>query len=259
MDITPRLGENESMPQRLLLPLSLVLACGPGSSGTEAGTTTAASSTSTGEPSTGAAETTQVATTGPTSGPTTGPVTTGSTTDTASTDITTSSTGITTTSTGITTSSTGITTTSTGTTGDTGTTGTTGEDMVEYAAFFGAGGLDHLLIHRADFLNDRCTSIHFAWPVDPMPEFAITAPNGWNFVNAFVGAGTDGCLAGMPMADPVVGAIAGAGAGTWQQEPDMYCPLTLDLDVTLDFPPDQPWVPAQEQMLVTALPVQSCP
>ncbi|MBA3545566.1 MAG: hypothetical protein H0T76_03700 [Nannocystis sp.] len=237
MDIAPHLGENESVPRRRILLLSLVLACGPGSSDTDAGTTTAASSTSTGDTPTSAAETTQAATTGPTTGPVT--------TDVTTTDITATSTGDVSTGTGT-------------STGDSSTTGTTGEDMVEYAAFFGAGGLDHLLIFRADALNDRCTSIHFARPVGPMPGFAITAPNEWNFVNAFVRAGTDGCLAGTPMGDPVI-AIGGAGAGTWQQDPNQFCPLMLDLDVALDFPQDQPWVPAQELMLVTAVPVQSCP
>ena len=162
MDIAGDLGENGSVPRRLILPLSPVLACGPGA--TESGTTTATGST----------------------------------------------------------------------------------------------GLDHLLIHRADFLNDRCTSIHFAWPTGQDPAFAITAPDGWNFAHASVAMNTDGCLAGMPTGDPV-SAIGGAGAGTWQMAMDQYCPLTLDLDLTLDFPQDLPWVPVQERMLVTAVPVQSCP
>jgi hypothetical protein len=253
MDIGPRLGENEGVLRHLLVLTSLVLACGPDAAATEAATTvaeggtatsdtstsdTATSDTATSDTPTSTAEATQAATTGTVS---TDPVTT----DPVTTEPAATSTGDGSTS-----------TTGDGTTGD-GTTGTT-EDSVEYAAYFWAGGLDHIMVHRADLLNDRCTTLHFAWPGGMDPAFKISAPNEWAVANAQVSMGTADCLAGMPMGASE-SAIGGQGAATWRQDPNLYCPLQIDLDLVLDFPQMLPWVPAQEHMLVTALPVQNCP
>jgi len=244
------------VPRRLIVLASLVLACGPDTAGTETATTVAEASTTTSDTSTGdtptsdtptsdtptsTAETTQTATTGTTTDPgTTDPGTTG----TATTEPAATSTGD---------ASTGDTSTTDGTTG-----GTTGEDDVQYAAFFWAGGLDHLLVHRADFTNDRCTTIHFAWPGGVNPDLAITAPNDWAAADARTTMGTAGCLAGEPLGAEEY-ATGGSGTATWQQDPNEYCPPQIDLDLVLDFPPGMPWVPAQEHMFVTALPVQNCP
>jgi hypothetical protein len=256
MDIGPRLGENEGVLRHLLVLTSLVLACGPDAAATEAATTvaeggtatsdtstsdTATSDTATSDTPTSTAEATQAATTGTVS---TDPVTT----DPVTTEPAATSTGDGSTST------TGDGTTGDGTTGD----GTTGEDSVEYAAYFWAGGLDHIMVHRADLLNDRCTTLHFAWPGGMDPAFKISAPNEWAVANAQVSMGTADCLAGMPMGASE-SAIGGQGAATWRQDPNLYCPLQIDLDLVLDFPQMLPWVPAQEHMLVTALPVQNCP
>jgi len=248
MDIGPGLGENGFM-RPLTSILSLAIACGPDSAATEGATTTTESATS---------DATVVATTG---APTTGDIptdtgTTGEPTTSASatSDATTGDPTTGDPTTGDPTGTTGASTDS----GETTDAGTTGADEVEYAAFFWSGGLNHLLIHRADFTHDRCTTLHLAWPGGGDPALKISAPDQWAAVNALVAPGTADCLAGTPMGAPVA-AIAGLGAATWQQGPNEFCPQQLDLDLTLDFPPDRPWVPAQEAMLVTALPVQNCP
>ncbi len=250
MDIAPDLGENEGVLRRLLVLTSLVLACGPDAAATAAATTVAEGSTATSDTATS-----DTATSGPptsTADATTGTVTTGMvttgmvTTEPVTTEpVTTSD------------ASTGDTSTTSSTGSSTGDS-STGEDGVEYAAYFWAGGLDHIMVHRADLLSDRCTTIHFAWPGGADPAFNISAPNEWAVVNADVSMGSADCLAGMPMGVSE-GATGGQGTATWRQDPNLYCPLTIDLDLVLDFPQVLPWVPAQEHMLVTALPVQNCP
>jgi hypothetical protein len=134
----------------------------------------------------------------------------------------------------------------------------TGDPEVEYAAFFFSGGLNHVMIHRADVTNDRCTTLHLAWPGGMMPDLAITAPDDYAAQNAQISEGVVDCLAGMPMGEAVP-AVAGSGAVKWMKGPMEFCPLQLDIDVTLDFAQDLPWVPAQEQLQATAIPVQNCP
>lgn len=258
MDIGPGLGENGFM-RPLTSILSLAIACGPDSAATEGAATTTESTTSdttlvatTGAPTTGDVPTD----TGTTGEPTTSasatsdPATGDATTDVATTDVATTGDA----TTGDATGTTGASTDS----GETTDAGTTGADEVEYAAYFYAGGLDHIFVHRADFTHDRCATLHFAWPGGGDPALKISAPNKWAAVNAFVTPGTADCLAGTPMGDPVA-AVGGLGAASWPQGPNEYCPKTLDLDLVLDFPAGQPWVPAQEAMLVTALPLNNCP
>ena len=247
------------MTRPLLLAL-LLAACGPASPGA---TDSAPASTSTGEPATTTLATTSAADTGdvptsPLSSDTTPPTTdaesghdTGlaTTAATITTHATTATTGETTT--GETTSET--------TTGTTTTTETTAADPdVQYAAFFFAGGLDHILIHKADFTNDRCTTLHLARPTDGDPNLAITVPDEWGPQNAGIVMGTAGCLDGM-LGDFGVAATAGAGVVAWPPDPMQLCPAAIDLDLSLDFPQDQPWVPAQEPLTIAGLPVQNCP
>jgi hypothetical protein len=139
----------------------------------------------------------------------------------------------------------------------TSTTSTTGPmPVVEYAAHFWAGGLDHLTVRKADFGNDRCTEIGFDLPGD-VPRPGLQLPAQWFYQGAVIGQGAAGCLDFMaPIPGPGVGAELAEGVGTW--DVDAFCPPFLDLDITLSFPPDPPWVPAEDVLLVAALPVQGC-
>lgn len=231
------------LPTRAILVL-LLTACGPStgaSTGSDTSTDSGAStgtdaSTSTGAPTTtGAPITTSTDATTGTAETSTGEPTTGAIDPTTSSATTSSD-------------------ASTGSDSDT----TTGAADVAYAAFFWAGGLDHVMIHKADFTNDRCTTLHLAWPGQPQPDLAITVPDEFAAQNAAIAIGTEGCLEGMPMGEAVA-ASAGAGAVDWQKGREMFCPLMLDVDVVLDFPQDLPWVPAQEQLQTSAIPVQNCP
>lgn len=240
------------MTRPLLLAL-LLAACGPASPGA---TDSAPASTSTGEPATTTPATTSAADTGDVPTSPLASDTTPPTTDAERGD----DTGLATTAATITTTTT---TTAETTTGETTTTTTTTETTaadpdVQYAAFFFAGGLDHILIHKADFTNDRCTTLHLARPTDGDPSLAITVPDEWGPQNAGIVMGTAGCLDGM-LGDFGVAATAGAGVVAWPPDPMQLCPAAIDLDLSLDFPQDQPWVPAQEPLTIAGLPVQNCP
>ena len=226
---------------RMLLVGLLAAACGPASPGDTEAPSTTDTPGSTGVTTTTTATTSTSDTgdvpTSPLSSDTTPPTTTGDTTGT----------------TGDTTGTTGDTTT-TGTTGDS----TTGDPDVQYAAFFFAGGLDHVMIHKADFANDRCTTLHIARPTMGDPIFAITIPDEWGPQSATVTLGTIGCLEGMPV-DPGVAATTGVGAILWPPDPMQLCPQQIDLDLTLEFPQELPWVPAKDALQISNLPVQGCP
>lgn len=239
------------MTRPLLLAL-LLAACGPASPGA---TDSAPASTSTGEPATTTPATTSAADTGDVPTSPLASDTTPPTTDAESGD----DTGLATTAATITTTTTAETTTGETTTTTTTTTETTAADPdVQYGAFFFAGGLDHILIHKADFTHDRCTTLHLARPTDGDPNLAITVPDEWGPQNAGIVMGTAGCLDGM-LGDFGVAATAGAGVVAWPPDPMQLCPAAIDLDLSLDFPQDQPWVPAQEPLTIAGLPVQNCP
>ncbi|MBK8263478.1 MAG: hypothetical protein IPK80_19315 [Nannocystis sp.] len=221
---------------RLCLIFLLLTACGPGQSelttdpGTTASTTTA-------------------------------PETTADPTDTG--DVPTSPLSSDTTPSTSTSDDTGISTESTTTDATTIGPSDTGESDTsppgdEYVAFFFAGGLDHILIHKSDLKNDRCTTLHLARPTDGDPALAIDVPEMWGPQNAGIAVGLDGCLEGTP-GDLGVAAIAGSGTITWQLAPNEFCPKIISLNLDLEFPQDEPWVPAKEHLETMDLAVQDCP
>jgi hypothetical protein len=242
------------------LPLLLALAAcnqsSPGDTGDSAATTTAAgtdSDTSTGGPTSAPDPTTGGPTTAP--DPTTGAVTTtGPDPATSVAEVTTDATTAPGTSTGADDTSTG--------TGDTGTstgdTGTTGDDA-EYAAFYIAGGLDRILVRKANADADLCTSMVFVWPgpdQDP-PGWDVALPAMWGVQGGSIAQGVADCLVFMA---PLPGefAVGGAGSAAWMTDPNLFCPETLDIDLTLEFAADMPWVPDQDTLQATAVPVQGC-
>lgn len=251
MDIGPRVGDNRIMHYSFALMLLLGVACGPGGTNT-AGSATDPTDATSGEPGTTGAPTTDTPT-GASSGEP--PATTGE----PGTSVTASSGEVTSaadsSSGDILVTSGGETTTGAPDTGDTTGAG----DEVMYAAAFFAGGLDHLLIFKANITQDRCTSLHLAWPGGRGdPNFQIATPGEWKAQNGGITDTVTGCLEGMLMGAGV-GAIGGVGEVPFEQGPQEYCPTELDIDVTLMFPPDMPGVPAEDHLQATAVPVQNCP
>lgn len=142
-----------------------------------------------------------------------------------------------------------------GATETTGGSSTGGQNGVAYAAFFVPGGLDRIVVRKADFDADLCTSVIF---VSPMPNIQpdLFIPDMWSFQSGEIAQGTADCLVFM---GPLVGAVAAAdisGSADWPAPGP--CPGPLDIDASLIFAPGPPWVPAQDPLAATDLPLQGC-
>src|SRR5690606_23488401 len=129
----------------------------------------------------------------------------------------------------------------TGETTDTSTTGEPGDAQV--AAFYVPGGLDRVVVRKADVEADLCTTIIFVWPMfDPDPNLML--PAEWGYQDASIAEGTADCLEFQGFLPNAVMAAAAAGAASWPVM--MSCPGALDIDVALSFEGGPPWVPAQD-------------
>jgi hypothetical protein len=226
--------------------LTITLACGPG----EADTSDSAGSSSSAS-TTGTATSTSASTGTSTDDPTTTAASTitGTATTATTTTTTTTTTGEVTTSTGeLTTEGPGTTLVTT-----TGTTGEPGEG--EYAAMFWSGGLNHIIVRKRDLNADLCAVIGFAWPTDAPPE--LTLPDQWGLQFAQIGQGAATCFDDLlgPL-DGGVNATAAQGTAAWDEQ--ALCPPLIDIDVTLTFPQDQPWVPADDHLAALQIATQGC-
>ncbi|MCY1013102.1 hypothetical protein OV079_47745 [Nannocystis pusilla] len=245
----------------LTLPvLSTILACGPGAPGdTDTDPTTAGTSGETGPGTSSDASTTaEPATTDalPTTATTVASETSPTTPTSATTDAL-PTTGVETTGGETTDATTGPVETATADPSTTTTTGETdGAPDVAFAAQFWAGGLDHINVRMAALKDDFCVEIHFARPGgSPVPQLML--PTDWWYQGATVSQGAADCLDFMVPISQAIGASSVAGVVTWDTEP--FCPTTIDsIDLVLDFPPDQPWVPAQVPVATEALAVSGC-
>lgn len=228
----------------LLLPvLSAILACTGRPVGDTDGSTSSAASTAGTDPGSTSGTSTGSVSVTTTGAPTTGPASTtlaGTTEDPGTTD-------------GPATTDLSATSSSSATTGTTDASTTGGPGDVAYAAQYYAGGLDRIFIRQADPGADLCTQLTLVWPGMPGPD--LTLPDQWGVENTLIVQGTADCLdLNQPLMNAVSSDLA-QGTATWDPG---FCPKTLDLDVTLPFPKDQPWVPAQVVMQAAALPVQGC-
>ena len=233
-------------PRLSLTPvLVVILSCGDAGGGATTTTTTTTTGASTGGAATTAATTEQ---------PTTGGATTSATGDggTGSTTApgTTGTSGVT---------EPGTTTmpdpSTSGVTDTTGGSSTGGQSGVAYAAFFVPGGLDRIVVRKADFDADLCTSVLF---VSPMPNIQpdLFIPEMWAFQGGEIAQGTADCLVFMgSLVDPVAAADI-SGSADWPVPGP--CPGPLDIDASLIFAPGLPWVPAQDPLAATDVPLQGC-
>ena len=238
-----------------LVALPLALACGDdGVTVSASDGTSSGASTSTSEDTTSTGGGTTTTTTGTTATSSTGAETTSGTT-TASTTATTGPTTSTSTDT--------TTTTSTSTTTDSSTSegSTTGEEEGLYAARHFAGGLDRIMIRKAELMSDRCTHLQLVWPGEGLTNQydPIDRPTEWGIESAWIAEGADGCLEWGQPDPPQVEGSAGAGVVTWESEEPWTCPEVLDIEVTLDFiSGDLPWVPPKVHLSAQGLPVTGC-
>ena len=125
----------------------------------------------------------------------------------------------------------------------------------DYAALVIPGDPTRLSVRKADKDNDLCTTVTFLSPADGSPlEYDVQLPAMWFVQGALVHQGAAGCLTfeGFPE-EPVV-AYSGNGTATWAGA----CPATVNIDVTLAFQQDQPWIPVEVLLQDPAVPATGC-
>jgi len=112
---------------------------------------------------------------------------------------------------------------------------------VAYAVTAWPGGLDHLIVMRAD--EDANTCIRLFIDAPTQGQFSVVAPEPWG-VNAIEASeGSVDCLNGdLQSPGPGVYAIMASGSVSWDLEPGNYYPCELSLDVTADFNQAPPWL-----------------
>lgn len=125
----------------------------------------------------------------------------------------------------------------------------------DYAAMVFPGDPTRISVRKADSDNDLCTTITFLSPGEGSPlEYDVQLPAMWFVQGAVIHEGAAGCLAFEgPAGEPVV-AYSGNGTATWAGA----CPATVDIDVTLAFELEQPWVPVEVLLQDAAVPVGGC-
>jgi len=241
------------LPRTRTVSLLLLLAAGTLGCGDDALIITATSDTTSAttvtDPSTTSAESTSTAST---------PGSSGSSTETESATNGTSTSG--TSTSGTSTSDTGATDTSATDTGatDTSATDTDGIEDAEYAARFFTGGLNRILIHKAENTGDLCTRVSLVFPEIINDDYTIATPKGWSVENIEIAKGAAECLNLENFPPLSVVSHAAAGTISWMaQEP---CPELLDIGVTAEFTAgDLPWVPTKDQLFAEALAIEGCP
>lgn len=125
----------------------------------------------------------------------------------------------------------------------------------DYAALVIPGDPVRLSVRKADKDNDTCTTITFLSPADGSPlEYDVQLPATWFAQGALIHQGAAGCLTfeGFPV-EPVM-AYSGNGSATWNGA----CPATVDIDVTLAFQQELPWVPVEVLLQEPAVPATGC-
>ena len=125
----------------------------------------------------------------------------------------------------------------------------------DYAAIYIIADLNRISVRKADILADWCATITFVSSPDMGPiEYDVTGlPGDWKVQGALIHKGAADCLqfAGFP--DEPIMAISGTGTASWVGD----CPPTLDIDITIAYPPD-PNFPPEVLMQTQALAVSGC-
>lgn len=125
----------------------------------------------------------------------------------------------------------------------------------DYAARVIPGDPARLSVRKADMDSDLCATITFVGPADGSPlEYDVQLPATWFVQGALIHQGAADCLGFAGFPDEPIMAYAGNGAATWAGA----CPATIDIDVTLVFPQELPWVPVEVLLQASAVPVTGC-
>lgn len=128
-----------------------------------------------------------------------------------------------------------------------------GDATVTYQATGIAGGLDRILITRADPARDLCAGLRLVWP-DSGDTFDIALPPDWGVELTYLYEGAATCHDDVILPTGAVPASSGSGAITWDSSDGSH-PALLSIDVTLMFFSALPWVPDSVDFVATDLSV----
>jgi hypothetical protein len=120
----------------------------------------------------------------------------------------------------------------------------------DYTARYWAGGLDHLVVYKAEPEADRCVMLHAEAPVESAPEGidVATLPEGWAVTRIAMTSGAADCAPGdKTPAGEAVNATDATGVLSMELSPGTSAPCTLDVDITATFPGE----PATEHLRAT--------
>ncbi len=135
-----------------------------------------------------------------------------------------------------------------------GAGGGDGGSGVTYEAAGIAAALDRIVIVKADPSLDICAGVRLVHPGESM-AFGITAPDTWAVELAYVTHDAYDCAA-VPFPVDTVMSTGGSGGVTWTIDAGEIYPTSLDIDVTLEFTPEEEWVPDSVRMVADDLPVE---
>ncbi|XXX72204.1 hypothetical protein WMF30_31610 [Sorangium sp. So ce134] len=109
----------------------------------------------------------------------------------------------------------------------------------DYAATYWAGGLDHLVVYKAEPETDQCVTLYADAPHESAPEgFDVaTLPDTWVVTRIERTSGAAGCVPGesKPAAE-AVRATGAIGSLSMDLSGGTSMPCTLDVDITATFP-----------------------
>ncbi|WP_433926254.1 hypothetical protein AB3662_25340 [Sorangium cellulosum] len=108
----------------------------------------------------------------------------------------------------------------------------------DYAASYWPGGLDHIIVYKADKEADRCVRLYADAPVEGGPEgFDVELPDTWAVSRVELTDGAADCTPEtLNPAGEAVGATGAAGTLSWELATGSIIPCILDIDVTITFP-----------------------
>lgn len=141
--------------------------------------------------------------------------------------------------------------------GGTGGTGAPGEPVL--LAQWVEGMYPTVRVFKGDPVEDRCTIVRLAMNGlgggDDPAYAAVARPEGWGVEYVLVTKGFDDCHDfNLAVENELAKATAAAGSVSWRG--GAWPPGPLDIDVTMSFPPGEPWVPMMDSITASGLPVE---
>lgn len=129
-------------------------------------------------------------------------------------------------------------------------------DNAEYTAKLWLGGLDHLVVRKADFQRDLCLEVFLDAPMMMQDPYYIQAPQSYVATHAIAIQGAMNCYADVAPDPLIIEATGGKGILDWPLGPMMYYPCELDIDVALTFDGSASWLMPYETMKATGVKVE---